>query len=197
MWLQTKGLDQCGLRFWPRRIFILHPRLCFSFFFFFFGTCLFRLNTILQTVCPLASGLFTQLRVNYVVLISGCFDANGGCSVGGAGARRDPNVQASLKDAFCPWGCFYRMVLRDGGNFTICEGGSFFNQAPGGFFFLSRFCPHHFNNDPSKSYSNLKLPVSLSLSLKLNSFYECIVFKCGCVVINSLILPWSLLQFVP
>lgn len=34
-------------------------------------------------VCPFPSGLFT-LRFNDVVLIVGCFDANGGCAVGGA-----------------------------------------------------------------------------------------------------------------
>lgn len=56
-----------------------------GFLFFFFLVPVYSLWKwpSLRTVSPFPSGLFT-LRASDVMLVSGCFDAHGGCSLGGA-----------------------------------------------------------------------------------------------------------------
>lgn len=78
MWPQTKGngLEQFGFIFAKENV--LSP----SQTPFFFGTCLFPLNATLFARC--VSFPFRAVYSANVVLMSGCFDANGGCAVGGA-----------------------------------------------------------------------------------------------------------------
>ena len=76
MWLQTKGNS------------LEKPDFCqgeFSFSvpgFLVFSTCLFPLNA--TPFFPLCVLSLQGCLLYHVVLISGCFDANGGCGVGGA-----------------------------------------------------------------------------------------------------------------
>lgn len=95
---QKEMLWNCLGWFLPGRIFCLCARLIL----FLIPVYSFWKWPFLHSVCPFPSGLFT-LRVNDVVLISGCFDADGGCSGGEPVAWWAPNVQASLKDAYCFW----------------------------------------------------------------------------------------------
>lgn len=79
MWLQTKGNSLEQFRFiFAKENFLSPSQAPFFLYLFIPYEC-----DPLHTVCPFPPGLFT-LRVNRVVLISGCFDADGGCAVEGA-----------------------------------------------------------------------------------------------------------------
>lgn len=67
----------------------------------FFGTCLFPLKMTPHCEPLFSSSLFTS-RVNDVVLVSGCFDANGGCSVGGASCLMSSKCLAVAERCLVP-----------------------------------------------------------------------------------------------
>lgn len=96
MWLQTKGngLEQFGLIF-AKKIFPPSSQTPF------FGTCLFPLKMTPHCEPLFSSSLFTS-RVNDVVLVSGCFDANGGCSVGGASCLMSSKCLAVAERCLVP-----------------------------------------------------------------------------------------------
>lgn len=101
-------LQACGCRqketvwnslgwFLPRRFFLLHPRLLFSVPVY----SLWKWPLTAHCEPLFSSSLFTS-RVNDVVLVSGCFDANGGCSVGGASCLMSSKCLAVAERCLVP-----------------------------------------------------------------------------------------------